>query len=294
MPTIDRLALPRSREEFAELAAGRRPLLFPRAVEDWPAVSKWTQDYLRSRIGPKELTVTVSSREVFEGDLEKGHYHCDQMHNMTFDAFLDGISETPSRHYNLHRQNLETTLPELYADVRVPGIIPDRGFLLPALWMGPRGSVTQLHHDFADNLFAQVRGRKRVLLADPQQEGAFYRFPYRTYGERSSWHLSLVKTSLSPDLASFPDFAGVELYDFEMSPGDLLYMPAFWWHEIHALDQPTISISFWWDTRGYDDVLRTIVKITALAEEYGRLPPHWQAFIERLFVKGVFAPAKRS
>jgi ribosomal protein L16 Arg81 hydroxylase len=151
--------------------------------------------------------------------------------------------------------------------------------------MGPKGSVTQLHHDFADNLFTQIRGQKRVILADPEQEGLFHRFPFRLYGTKSSWHLSLVKTSTTPDLARFPDFERVALYDFIMQPGDVLFVPVFWWHELHALSQPTVSVSQWWDTRAYEEVLDTVVKLTQVAEEYQALPEHWQAFIRRLYLK---------
>lgn len=287
MPEIQRRNFPETAAEFQALISDRKPILFPGAARSWPAVTKWSESYLKERLGSKQLTVTESRAGLFEGDPEKGHYHSGQMHEMTFDAFLDGILETPPRNYYLHRQDLRSTLPELRADIVEYDLMGQTAYLLPGVWMGPRGSVTQLHHDFADNLFTQVRGEKRVILADPEQEGLFYRFPFRLYGTKSSWHLSLVKTSTTPDLARFPDFAGVGLYDFVMEPGDILFVPVFWWHELHALGQPTISVSQWWDAKPYEAVLETIVKLTQVAEEYPSMPPHWQAFVRRLFTQAV-------
>ncbi len=282
MPEIQRCSFPKTPAEFQHLTRARKPVLFPGAAAHWPAVAKWTDGYLREKLGQHQVTVTESRDGLFEGDPEKGHYHSGQMHEMAFGAFLDAILETPPRNYYLHRQDLRTTLSELREDIVEYDLMGETAYLLPGVWMGPRGSVTQLHHDFADNLFTQIRGEKRVILADPEQEGLYYRFPFRLYGKKSSWHLSLVKTSTTPDLARFPEFEGVALYDFLMKPGDILFVPVFWWHELHALGQPTISVSQWWDTRPYEDVLETIVKLTQFAEEYQSMPPHWQAFVRRL------------
>lgn len=287
MPEIQRCRFPDSHEEFRRLTAPRQPLLFPAAAATWPAVTKWSDAYLREMLEHKEVTVTESRDGLFEGDPDKGHYHAAQMKTMPFGEFFDAILDTPPSNYYLHRQDLRSTLPELRGDVVEWDLMGETAYLLPGLWMGPKGSVTQLHHDFADNLFTQVRGEKRVILADPEQEGLFHRFPFRLYGKKSSWHLSLVKTSTTPDLQRFPEFERVALYDFVMQPGDVLFVPVFWWHELHALSQPTVSVSQWWDTRAYEDVLETVMKLTQVAEEYHELPEHWRAFIRRLYGRSV-------
>jgi hypothetical protein len=293
MPEIERHRFPETSAEFQRLTAARKPLLFPGAAASWPALSKWSDAYLRQKLDAKQVTVTETQSTLFEGDPEKGHYHAEQMQQMAFSDFFDAILATPPRHYNLHRQDLRTMLPELREDIVECNLMGDTAYLLPGLWMGPRGSVTQLHHDFADNLFTQVRGQKRVILADPDCEELLHRFPFRLYGRKSSWHLSLVKTGATPDLDRFPDFAGVDLYDFVMQPGDMLYLPVFWWHELHALGQPTVSVSQWWDTRAYEEVLETIFRLTQFAEDYESLPRHWRAFVRRLYERTLFANESR-
>eukprot|EP00697_Spironema_sp_BW2_P000579 gnl/Spiro4/10770_TR5738_c0_g1_i1.p1 gnl/Spiro4/10770_TR5738_c0_g1~~gnl/Spiro4/10770_TR5738_c0_g1_i1.p1 ORF type:complete len:246 (+),score=21.84 gnl/Spiro4/10770_TR5738_c0_g1_i1:58-795(+) len=45
------------------------------------------------------------------------------------------------------------------------------------LFVGPANSVTPCHYDLQHNLFAQIRGRKRVLLFSPSNFSALYPFP---------------------------------------------------------------------------------------------------------------------
>ena len=51
----------------------------------------------------------------------------------------------------------------------------------------------------------------------------------------------------APDLAKFPRFAEVRAAEVILGPGDLLYVPARWWHSVQSLDV-SISINQWFCT----------------------------------------------
>jgi len=48
----------------------------------------------------------------------------------------------------------------------------------------------------------------------------------------------------NPDLDKFPRFGNVTAYTITLSPGDVLYLPPFWYHRVIAEDV-SISVSMW-------------------------------------------------
>jgi hypothetical protein len=53
----------------------------------------------------------------------------------------------------------------------------------------------------------------------------------------------------NPDFALYPRFreALAAARTVELEPGDALYIPALWWHNIEALSPFNILINHWWD-----------------------------------------------
>jgi hypothetical protein len=49
----------------------------------------------------------------------------------------------------------------------------------------------------------------------------------------------------APDLERYPRFRGAPLMSAELEPGDLLYIPSFWWHQAHSVDM-SVSVNLWW------------------------------------------------
>jgi jumonji domain-containing protein 7 len=49
----------------------------------------------------------------------------------------------------------------------------------------------------------------------------------------------------SPQLAKYPLFSRATPIEFTINAGELLFLPAFWWHQVQCEDTG-ISVSFWW------------------------------------------------
>ena len=109
------------------------------------------------------------------------------------------------------------------------------------IWIGPAGTVTSLHHDLTNNLIAQIVGRKRVKLAPAAEVGKLYNDQH-VFSEISD----LEATDL--DLVRHPRLAELRLYDVLLEPGEILFMPVGWWHQVKSLDfSVTItSTNFCW------------------------------------------------
>ena len=54
----------------------------------------------------------------------------------------------------------------------------------------------------------------------------------------------------APDFARFPRLrdALAAAQVAEMEPGDALFYPALWWHQVDALESFNVMINYWWNT----------------------------------------------
>jgi hypothetical protein len=284
MAELVEVAWPETSDAFDTIVANRIPVLFRGAATDWPCTRRWTPAYLRERLSHKVVTATRSPSRLYRPDPEQGHYAPDQMQKMLFGEFMDSIcnaSPNADDHsYYLHRQSLDEHLPELRDDVRVPSYLDNFAMMLVSLWMGPAGSVTPIHHDFTDNLFVQVQGRKRVILYDPDPDCAFYRMPFRSSNGRSSWHVSRVGSADSADFNAHPLFRQARAVESVVEAGDIVFIPNFYWHEVHSLDSPSISLSYWWDQRSVSETEAAIAKLTEFVGFYDAQSPAWRSLID--------------
>src|SRR5262245_21243175 len=101
------------------------------------------------------------------------------------------------------------------------------------LWFGPGGTLTPLHHDDCDIIFIQVYGRKRWTVISPRQKHLLY---------NSSSVFSDVQPD-EPDLMKHPLYRFVGGSSFILNPGEALFLPDKWWHQVRSLDT-SISLSF--------------------------------------------------
>jgi Cupin-like domain len=100
------------------------------------------------------------------------------------------------------------------------------------LWIGGRGSAAQLHYDFAHNLYVQVVGRKRFLLAAPSLLPSVQLYPALHPSHRTAQRRYTVSSPLPVHRAL-------------LLPGDLLYLPPFTLHQVSAQSWCSVSVSFW-------------------------------------------------
>lgn len=132
-------------------------------------------------------------------------------------------------------------LPGLRAhnDLELPGRAP-----LVSLWFGNRTRIAA-HFDLPDNFACVVAGRRRFTLFPPEQVANLYPGPldFNPAGQA----ISLVDF-YAPDFARFPRYreALQAAQVAEMEPGDLLFVPSMWWHQVEGLDGLNMLVNYWW------------------------------------------------
>ena len=123
----------------------------------------------------------------------------------------------------------------------LPGVIPN-------FWLGNALTVP-VHHDHPYNLACVVAGRRRFTLFPPDQVGNLYIGPLEH--TPSGAPISVVHPK-SPDFERYPRYrdALASARVFEMEPGDALYIPPLWFHQVEALEKVNLLVNYWWPVLG--------------------------------------------
>lgn len=109
-----------------------------------------------------------------------------------------------------------------------------------ALWLGPRGSTTGLHCDpDGVNLLCLLHGRKVFHIFPPSETPLLAMSRRFDSGARSS-AIDLFADDVE---TRFPQLSRAKRMRVEMEPGDILYVPRWWWHAVENLDV-TVAVSY--------------------------------------------------
>ena len=264
--SIDRVSSETFTEEYLDQ---NRPAIITDALSDWDAIGKWSPDYLSSALKTKQVTVAVSSEAEFNYDPNKGVDEGAARYRYAQIDFARAVSaicqDGPGHeHYYLMQRSVPDEFPELLQDIRTPAWLDGQQ---PAinLWFGSAENVTPLHYDHTNNFFAQVYGRKRLTLFDPMQTDLLYPYPL----EASASHVSFIDLE-KPDFEKYPRFCEARALTGVIQPGELLYLPAYWWHHVRSL-QVSISVNFWWPPGFEQNFLPNALRTLPLLYQKDRL-----------------------
>ena len=223
---------------FRARAAEGLPFLMAGVVKRWPLCALTPQD-LRERFGEVPVRARV-------GDYVATAFAPDRaMQDMSLRTYLD-ISEAPDSDLPPYVGNLE--LRELNGMCHWPGYFEKMG--PPRFWLGPARTVTPLHCDYDDNIFAQIWGSKRIFLAPPHHGD--YLYPR----EANPVLFGSPFDPEAPDFEAFPLARQASIVEVLVQPGDMLYVPAGWYHQVRALSF-SLSSNRW--ARGVPLALRGAV-----------------------------------
>ena len=101
------------------------------------------------------------------------------------------------------------------------------------LWYGPKGTYTPVHHDSMNIFMAQVKGRKSIKLAPAAEMDLVY----------NHWGVYSHVDFENPDYNLFPKLRDATILDVMLNPGEVLFLPAGWWHSVRSLDM-SITVTF--------------------------------------------------
>lgn len=110
------------------------------------------------------------------------------------------------------------------------------------LWISHRGVFTQSHFDELENFNIALAGRKRFVLSPPGFREYYPRSIVRGFGDKSrAVDFDNVSRERFPRL--IPKLA--QRREVILEPGQMLYLPLAWWHQVESLDELNINVNFW-------------------------------------------------
>ncbi|AMR30235.1 cupin [Mucilaginibacter sp. PAMC 26640] len=213
----------------------RKPLVISKATETWPALQKWTFEYLKESVGDQIVPLYDSSKADPAKPINAAAAE------MKFGDYIDLIQKQPT---DLRIFLFDTIkhAPKLLDDYRSPTDLMG-GFLdkYPNMFFGGKGSVTFLHYDIdlAHIFHTHFNGRKHVILFDNKWSERLYKIPFATYA-LEDYDIE------NPDFKRFPALEGIEGQEAVLEHGDTLFMPTGYWHWMKYLDGSfSISLRAW-------------------------------------------------
>jgi hypothetical protein len=230
---IEKRPVPPEDEFIERYVCGCRPLVITGLAQDWPALQRWTPEALARDYGHLQVGVQRGRNSDPGFEQNKAAHRSNERLGDFIACVLAG---GPTNDYYMTANDEVLRQPEFAPLLRDVGSLPawcDPAALAGAssLWLGPAGTLTPLHHDTVMLLHTQIVGRKRWRFVSPLELPRLYNRE-RVFSPVDLDH---------PDPARFPDFDGVQVLDVVVEPGETMFLPLGWWHQVASLD---VSVSF--------------------------------------------------
>jgi len=279
----------------AEILASGEPVVLRGQVSNWPAVvaASAGRESMARYIAQFDCGAPV---QVMAGKPEIGG-------RFFYDASVQG--------FNFHRRMapLRILLAELLRFANDPaapalyaGSAPT-GQLLPGwseansldltlpgakarVWIGNATRVST-HYDGSANVACVVAGRRRFLLFPPEQLENLYVGPLEH--TLAGQPVSMVDPD-APDLNRYPRFAEAMRHALvaELGPGDAIFIPALWWHNVHASEPFNVLVNYWGENSDATSPFTAMIHALMAVRD---LPPRERAMWRKWFDHYVFDDA---
>jgi hypothetical protein len=284
-----------------EIVQECRPVVIRGLVNDWPAVhaartsARNLKEYLAALDNGGRL-------DAFFGDPAiEGKYY--------YNPNLEG--------FNFERRTLKLleALEAIVAAVEHPGgksvyvgSVPTREYLPgfsdanpmpllgtamgPRIWLGTASNVSS-HYDTLDNLACVIAGRRRFTLYAPELIGKLYVGPIDN--TMAGQPVSLAASAPAGSTGQYPLFEEIrdQALRAELEPGDALYLPKLWWHQVESLAPFNGLVNYWWDafSAGPDaPYTALLLSMITIAERPPTERRAWQAFFDHYVFRSAGHP----
>lgn len=285
----------------AEILPARQPVLLKGLVGDWPVVRAARESNAAVAALFKQMDTSGKSANIsvlppvhkgnffYNDDLSGYNFRVDQT---AVSGLLDRLLENAAREdfVTVYAQSLILAdyMPGFEADHPLPVLAASTG---PRLWLGNRVR-TRTHFDPAHNIACAVVGRRHFTLFPPDQIDNLYPGPFDF--APGGVPVSMVSPE-SPDLARYPLFAKAleQAQQADLEPGDALYIPYGWWHNVQSQTGFNALVNYWWNEAGADWVppnIALFASILALRD----LPEDQKAIWKHVMDRYVFGDTAAS
>jgi hypothetical protein len=288
---------------YDELVAAGQPVILKGLARDWPLVRTGSPEqavaYLTSFYQGRPVVAFIGQPEhngrfgytadVTQLDFESDRGQLDEY----LDIILGLLDEDEAPTFYIGSTDVDAFLPGFRAEnnLVLNHAMFEANPPLVAAWIGNR-STALAHYDMSNNIACCLVGHRRFSLFPPEQIENLYPGPLEPTPGGQVVTIANIK---APDFERFPRLrealAVGEVADLE--PGDALFYPAMWWHEVEALDSFNVMVNYWWNTSPHymDTPQNTLLHALLSLRDRPEQEKHaWRA----VFDYYVFGPADRA
>ncbi|KAM4698588.1 tRNA wybutosine-synthesizing protein 5 [Rhinophrynus dorsalis] len=271
--------------------------------------NRWTVDYISKAGAGREVKIHVS--EVPQMDFINKNFI---YRTLPFDVFVKRAAENKHTEFFISEDekyylrslgedprkdvaDISKQFPELDADIHIPQFFEKEQFFSSVFRISSPGLQLWTHYDVMDNFLIQVTGKKRVVLFSPRD--ALYLY---LTGDKSE-----VLDVDAPDLVKYPLFSQARRYECILEAGDVLFIPALWFHNTVA-EEFGVGVNVFWkhlpsecydktDTYGNKDptlASRAVQILDRALKTLDELPEEYKDFYARKMVLRIHAKAYSS
>eukprot|EP01083_Nonionella_stella_P050743 134888_1 len=299
---VPRIHRPSALTFLRDFVSQNKPVIITGVSDGWSAQFLWTNAYLRKQMGDREISVAVTPNGRADA-VQSGQFVLPEERKMYFSDFLDhfeGVCDTDeiessklSEDDVVYVQKQNGYFPVEFGPLCVD-VPDDIDFATEAFgcspdainfWMGDDRSVSSLHQDPYENIYAVIAGSKHFTLLPPTDLPWLHRTKFRKgkYFKEDDGNWRIITSEPeefvewipvdpnSPNFEEFPKFRHTHPLRCTIKPGELLYLPALWFHEVrqtgdcHGTHGRTIAVNWWYDmsynvTFNYNNVLDEMVR----------------------------------
>lgn len=226
------------------------PLLIKNAVIESEACKLWSPQYFNDKMAENEVRLTLHSLQ----DISSHYYS--KMSSLYLKMnqaipLIEAPSKTNTFITRFYIQQISlNNFPEIKEQIKLPAFCSDvdNKEMAVNLWFGQKDTYSPLHYDAAHNFFAQIYGRKIFMLYAPSDSKYLFQHAPQPASIQKTEHLSQIKNiDLMDDHVEISKQATP--YQVVVEPGDVLFIPKGWWHEVRSADTSSISVSHWFKNK---------------------------------------------
>ena len=212
------------------------PVVIENQIEDWPAFSKWSFEYLKQIAGQKIVPLYNNQPVKAEDGFNEPKI------KMKLADYINLLESEPTD-LRIFLFNLIKEIPQLQDDYKIPKLGMKIMKSMPMLFFGGKNSHVFMHYDIdlANIFHFHFHGKKECLLVSPKETKFMYKIPYAVICREDI-------NFENPDFDRFPALNKIRPYKTQLKHGEMLYLPEGYWHYMK------------YNTPGFSMSLRSIAK----------------------------------
>lgn len=282
-----------TRQQFdEEIRPAGRPMILKNLVQNWPSVQAGKSSLSTLAEYLKDLDVGASTPTFIAApDVQGRYFYTPDMRRFTYDSRDVPLRATIDK--LLAQQNdpapigiyagaspTGNTMPRFGDANPMPLIDPA---VMAKVWIGNSARIAP-HFDISENIACVVSGARRFVVFPPEQIANLYVGPidYNMAGQPAS----LVDLN-AIDFERFPKFreAIKSAFIADLSPGDAIYLPSLWWHQVESTGPLNVLVNYWWDGLEHGSPMNVLALALLVLRD---LPQNDRAAWESVFKHYIF------